>query len=921
MTLRLEPPVSDHAALIESGLFDDAFYRTQAALTPQADVVRHYLELGWTWGLRPKPDFESEFLLPFYAAAGLDGAPLLHWIELSAGRAALPSSRAEAESYACQLRHSPAFDADAYARRLPEDMDPALHYVIVGEALGWRPSSLFDPVYYNERYPDIAQQGLPPLLHFEVAGRSEGRRIRPVAETLAYPPLPATTRPVVLMIIHDGSRTGAPLLGLNLIERMRSRYEVVCVLLRGGSIEADLLAVASAMVAGLTWEDWHPAEMSRLGERLVQAYGPRFAIANSIESNLLVPPLAMRGVPSVALVHEFATYTRPIEKMSNIFDWATDIVFPARIVAESTFRAFEHMRHRRGVHVLAQGRVDVPAPADKDEGEDLAAAVRPAGTRDRFIVLGAGAVQMRKGTDLFFSAAAAARRLAPDLDIHFIWIGDGYDPKRDTNYSVYLEGQYQADHLESLVTILPPVPDLNQAYASSDVFLLSSRLDPQPNVGIDAMVRGLPVVCFEGASGTAEVLDSDPETRCLIAPHLDAHGAAEIICELARDRHKLSALRAAVRRVGEATYDMPNYVERLVEFGEHAAARLHQADRQLLLTSDVLDPDLILPPFATAPGVEGLVNTVLQQWAAVGTSPNQAANQFFRRPCAGFHPQRYAVEHEEACTRDGANPLAHWLRAGRPPGPWSREVLQPLQPARRIPLRVAVHAHFHYEALAPDLAQRLTANATPCDLFVTTDTEAKAARLRSAFARHPGEVVVTVVPNRGRDVGPFLHVFPQMLGYDAIAHVHGKRSAAIDADMGDRWREFLWENLIGAIHPMLDTAADAFASDPAAALLIAEDPHLVGWDQNRDIADALARRMGLPAPDEEFFDFPLGTMFWARPGALGPLLKLGLDWDDYPSEPIPKDGTILHALERLLPFIIRAKGGKMLGLRVPGTTW
>jgi lipopolysaccharide biosynthesis protein len=53
---------------------------------------------------------------------------------------------------------------------------------------------------------------------------------------------------------------------------------------------------------------------------------------------------------------------------------------------------------------------------------------------------------------------------------------------------------------------------------------------------------------------------------------------------------------------------------------------------------------------------------------------------------------------------------------------------------------------------------------------------------------------------------------------------------------------------------------------------------------------------------------PVGTMFWARPEALAPLLRLGLTWDDYPLEPLPVDGTMLHALERLLVLVAEHAG-------------
>src|SRR5205807_1095004 len=92
---------------------------------------------------------------------------------------------------------------------------------------------------------------------------------------------------------------------------------------------------------------------------------------------------------------------------------------------------------------------------------------------------------------------------------------------------------------------------------------------------------------------------------------------------------------------------------------------------------------------------------------------------------------------------------------------------------------------------------------------------------------------------------------------------------------------------------------------PTLGLVFPEDPHLADWDDNLPIAEPLAQRMGMQTPLAPFFDFPVGTMFWARPTALVPLLELGLKWDDYPEEPVPDDGTILHALERLLPFVAR----------------
>ena len=746
---------------------------------------------------------------------------------------------------------------------------------------------------------------------------------------LTFPPLPERRRPTVLVVVHEATRTDAPVLGWNIARRLANSYNVVSVLMRGGALEKDFAAVSAVTVGPMVREEWNPTEMKRVAERLVAAYNPLYAIANSIETRLLVPALAKLGVPSVALVHEFASDISPLFTMRDVLDWATHVVFPTHLVAQSTYTVFPALARRRGIHVLLPGRAELPessvarptADPKVDDGRDIGRLVRPEDAADSFVVLGLGNVHIRKGVDLFLATAASARRLAPDLRFRFVWIGHGYDLVHDvgSSYSVNLAEQIVRSELTDTVTILDAVEDLDPAYANADVFFMSWRLDLQPNVGIDAVMRGIPTVCFEGACGTAESLFADPETRSLVVPHLDAHAAAEAICRLARDRAALAAMRRATARVGRNSYDMEAYVSKIDEWGRAAAAALHEQDLQSLIDATVVDPELALPPDVLPVGAFGVERHVLQQWAVVGTSLDQVSNPQFRRPCAGFNPQAYAQDHRDACVDGSANPLAHWLRAGRPQGRWSHQVFSPLDapPRASTPVRVALHAHFYYVHKARDLAARFAGNDTRCDLFLSTDTDTKAAYLRAAFAEHRGSLEIRVMQNRGRDIGPFLTGFAREItsgAYDVFGHLHGKQS-------NNLWCEFLWENLIGSGYPMLDLAAAAFAAQPELGLMMAEDPHLVGWDENRAIAEVLATRMDVAIPLDDFFDFPLGNMFWARPSALRPLLTLGLTWEDYPTEPLAYDGTLLHALERLVPYATHRAGLDVAGLRAPGTTW
>ena len=128
--------------------------------------------------------------------------------------------------------------------------------------------------------------------------------------------------------------------------------------------------------------------------------------------------------------------------------------------------------------------------------------------------------------------------------------------------------------------------------------------------------------------------------------------------------------------------------------------------------------------------------------------------------------------------------------------------------------------------------------------------DARRVEVEWAFRGYKGgSARVVVVPNRGRDIGPFLtEVGPlvQAGGYDVVCHLHGKRSLAVDGAMGDRWREFLLDTLLGGAAG-LPAVLSLFADDPGLGLVFAEDRHCVGWDKNRPVAEALAARMQ-PAP-------------------------------------------------------------------------
>jgi lipopolysaccharide biosynthesis protein len=243
---------------------------------------------------------------------------------------------------------------------------------------------------------------------------------------------------------------------------------------------------------------------------------------------------------------------------------------------------------------------------------------------------------------------------------------------------------------------------------------------------------------------------------------------------------------------------------------------------------------------------------------------------------------------------------------------------------RTSKIRVAIHAHFFYPELASDFLCKIGSNNSRCDLLISTTEKAKMDQIyRRVQSYDRGDVSVRIVPNRGRDMGAFLTSFANdVLEYDVIGHLHSKRSLYIgDPTLGESWREFLWQHLLGSLFPMMDIIVEHFANDDRLGIVFPEELRLTGWDLNQNIAACLAKRLGIEIPLWPFFDFPVGTMFWARPRALRSLFELNLDWQDYPEEPIPIDGTILHALERLLPLVAQNAGYRYATTHIAGVTW
>ncbi len=149
------------------------------------------------------------------------------------------------------IRNSEYFDKDWYLQQNPDllkvKIDPAEHYFLFGFKEGRDPGPLFDNYWYLTQNPDVADSGINPLIHFILEGQKEGRTPNSIQvmqesndetdtthDSLKLKNIFKVLNPDkenILVVSHDATRSGAPVLTYNVIKQLKQKYnEDLCEL-------------------------------------------------------------------------------------------------------------------------------------------------------------------------------------------------------------------------------------------------------------------------------------------------------------------------------------------------------------------------------------------------------------------------------------------------------------------------------------------------------------------------------------------------------------------------------------------------------------------------------------------------------------------------------------------------------------------
>lgn len=182
------------------------------------------------------------------------------------------------------------------------------------------------------------------------------------------------------------------------------------------------------------------------------------------------------------------------------------------------------------------------------------------------------------------------------------------------------------------------------------------------------------------------------------------------------------------------------------------------------------------------------------------------------------------------------------------------------------------------------------------------------------------DVILLEKENRGRDVSALLVAFRKIaLKYEYICFLHDKKpNYEYKAKDVEIWDKSLWGNMIGSAQ-YIYSVLELLQKNLEIGLLLPPEMlgeyHVTwffdGWAENYENTVTLAKELRLNCDiSREKSALAFGTAFWAKTACLRKLFQKEWKYDDFVEEPMPLQGTISHAIERIFGFVAQDAGYK-----------
>lgn len=331
----------------------------------------------------------------------------------------------------------------------------------------------------------------------------------------------------LLFITHQTTRTGAPILLLHVLRWLQQHQphkQVDVLALSTGDLQSQYVNTCSAFY---DYEALTKTERLSLFKRILIKLGLKKAInkhqvlqqqliqqnydviyANTIVSVPIGSRIAKGCTKAVFIAHIHELYViikQLLPDFNAYLDTIDHIIVPSQLTAKGLIERWGANPKDVSVVYSFSNSGDIPKKTNA--------------SKNLFTVGASGTVHWRKGYDVFIQLARYMSTHYPDKDTRFVWVGKLYPLE-----ALIVQEDLRKLGLENVVTFIGEVEEAPTFFNDFDVFVMPSREDPFPLVCVEVGLLGKPMISFEGAVGTNEILESGGG---YIVPYLDIESMAE----------------------------------------------------------------------------------------------------------------------------------------------------------------------------------------------------------------------------------------------------------------------------------------------------------------------------------------------------------------------------------------------------------